>query len=90
MQQYSRLFNMELHGLPLSHGEEVMKDIIDLAKPLNFPTPQSSDILAIHCLTKKPDSVPVILICFLSLTLKDAWLAELGSLQRLCQSQNQP
>ncbi|XP_042147157.1 uncharacterized protein LOC115313456 [Ixodes scapularis] len=75
MQQYSRRSNMELHGFPLSHGEDLMKVISDLARPLNLPTPQSSDILAIHRLTKKPDSVPVILIRFASVTLKDAWMA---------------
>ncbi|XP_042150646.1 uncharacterized protein LOC121838442 [Ixodes scapularis] len=90
MQQYSRRSNMELHGFPLSHGEDLMKVISDLARPLNLPTPQSSDILAIHRLTKKPDSVPVILIRFASVTLKDAWMAARGRLHRLCQSENQP
>lgn len=90
MQQYSRRSNMELHGFPLSHGEDLMKVISDLARPLNLPTPQSSDILAIHRLTKKPDSVPVILIRFASVSLKDAWMAARGRLHRLCQSENQP
>lgn len=90
VQQYSRRSNMELHGLPLSHGEDLMKVLSDLARSLNLPTPQSSDILAIHRLTKKPDSIPVVLIRFASVTLKDAWMAARGRLPRLCQTENQP
>lgn len=90
VQQYSRRSNMELHGLPLAQGEDLIKVISDLAKPLNLPTPQSSDILAIHRLIKKPDSVPIILIRFASVTLKDVWMAARGRLQRLCQSEGKP
>lgn len=88
--QYSRRCNMELHGLPFVHGEDLMQIMNDLSQKLDVPTPQPSDILAIHRLTKKPDSVPTVLINFTSVAIKNSWMSARGRLRKLCRSEDQP
>ncbi|CAN8000460.1 unnamed protein product, partial [Ixodes hexagonus] len=89
-QQYSRRCNMELHGLPLVPGEDLIKILQDLSLKLSLPSFQSSDVLAIHRLPTKRDSAPTVLIRFASMTIKDVWMAARSRLHKLGQSDNQP
>lgn len=88
-QQYSRRCNMEIHGLPYCPGEDLSKITEDLAQKLSISSFKSCDIAAIHRLPQKRDSLSPVLIQFVSVTSKEAWMAARGRLQRLSQSENQ-
>lgn len=85
-QQYSRRFNMELHGLPFASGEILMNIVQDLSQKINIPSFHASDVVAIHRLSRKHGTVPPVLITFASISLKECWMAARGKLQGLCQT----
>lgn len=86
-EQYSRLANMELHGLPISPGENLVASIAELASKLSIAkTFQCSDIQEVHRLPGRRDGIPPVLIRFSSVSLKEAWMAERGALRLLSQT----
>lgn len=89
-QQYSRRPNMELHGLPVVPGENLMNVMKDLYGKINIASFNESDVVAIHRLPRKHGTVPPVLIRFASISVKDCWMAARGKLQRLCQTDNDP
>lgn len=88
-QQYSRRCNMEVHGLPFTQGENLIKVMEDLSVKLNLPLLQSSDILAIHRLPKRTDLSSTVLVSFASPAIKNVWMAARGGLRRLSQPAHQ-
>lgn len=88
-QQYSRRCNMEVHGLPFAHDEDLISAMEDLSVKLSLPPLQSSDILAIHRLPRKQDSSSTIIVNFASPSLKSVWMAARAKLKKLNQSNNQ-
>lgn len=83
--QYSRLSNMEIHGLPYKPTENV-RDLVDnLASSLNIKDFQPSDIITVHRLPPKKDSnfVPPVIVRFNSVTNKETWMASRGKLRSL-------
>lgn len=86
-EQYSRLANMELHGLPTSPGENLVASIAELASKLSIAkTFQCSDIQEVHRLPGRRDGIAPVLIRFSSVSLKEAWMAERGALRLLSQT----
>lgn len=58
VEQYSRLSNLEIHGLPTLPGENLKQRITDLATELGLPNFDVKDILTAHRLRAKPGLVP--------------------------------
>lgn len=85
-EQYSRLSNLEVHGLPCSPGENLHSVVCDLAVKVNLPIPQPGEILALHRLPAKKDSHPSVLVKFASVALRDKWLAARAKLRSLRES----
>lgn len=73
-EQYSRLSNLEVHGLPVIAREDLNATFSDLASKLGVPTPQAGDILAVHRLPARPGVTPVVLVRFSSVWLRDRWM----------------
>ncbi|XP_037564432.2 uncharacterized protein LOC119443920 [Dermacentor silvarum] len=89
-EQYNRLSNLELHGLPLSPGENLRTTIADLAQKLEILDFEPRDVVAIHRLPARKDKTPIVLIRFSSPFLRDSWLAARGKLRALAQKKNIP
>ncbi|CAN7977171.1 unnamed protein product [Ixodes persulcatus] len=90
-EQYSRLPNLELHGLAVSPGENLISCISELASKLSLADSfQPSDILEIHRLPAKRDGIPPVLVRFYSVRAKETWMAERGTLRSLCQTEGLP
>lgn len=85
-EQYSRRANLEIHGLPFEQGEDLKDELSKLAIALKVPNFSPSDVLAIHRLPSKRDTVPVVLVRFASLSIKESWCAARGKLSHLHQS----
>ncbi|CAN7939637.1 unnamed protein product, partial [Ixodes hexagonus] len=84
-EQHSRLSNLEVHGLPVSPGEDLLSFIESLAEKLNISHFQKADILAIHRLPAKREKAPPILIRFASVSMKESWMEARGELRSLSQ-----
>lgn len=85
-EQYSRLANMEISGMPVSPRENLTECVRVLADKLALTDFQTTDILAIHRLPAKRDSTPVVLIRFASVGVKDRWMGARAKLRSLVES----
>ncbi|KAM7299193.1 uncharacterized protein ISCGN_019760 [Ixodes scapularis] len=73
--QYSRLSNLEIHGLPHAPSENLVSVVGELAGKLGLENFQPRDILAVHRLPSRRDGPPVILVKLASVSLREQWLA---------------
>ncbi|XP_054268425.1 uncharacterized protein LOC128990144 [Macrosteles quadrilineatus] len=85
MQQYSRIDNIVITGVPMLKGENVFMILADIAKVLNINF-HRYDVSAAHRLSNKMSKgrPPVIVVKFSSRTIKSEWLdarKEKGSLK---------
>lgn len=99
--QYSRLSNLEIHGLPHSPNKDLRSVVGELAGKLGLVDFQTSDLQTIHRLPSQRDAPPaaprtsndlppVILIRFTSVTLRDQWLMARGKLRTLAAAGSLP
>ncbi|CAN7942519.1 unnamed protein product [Ixodes pacificus] len=89
-EQYSRIANLEIQGLPTSPNEDLRRIVSDLAAKLELSDFTATDILAIHRLPAKPGSIPIVLVKFASAQLKERWLGSRGKLRVLVQAATVP
>ncbi|KAH9379191.1 hypothetical protein HPB48_009199 [Haemaphysalis longicornis] len=85
-EQYSRRENLEIHGLPFEQDEGLKDELWKLAVALKLPNFAPSDVFAIHRLPSKRDTVPVVLVRFASLSVRESWSAARGKQRDLHQS----
>lgn len=85
-EQYSRIANLEIQGLPTSPNEDLRKLVSDSAAKLELSDFAATDILAVHRLLAKPGSIPIVLVKFASAQLKERWLGSRGKLRVLVQA----
>lgn len=84
--QQHRLPNMEIQGVPLTPKENLGKVLCDLASKIGLPQFRTSDVLSIQRLPNKkdkPDGVPLLLVSFASVFLKEQWMGCRGRLRDL-------
>ncbi|CAN7984886.1 unnamed protein product [Ixodes hexagonus] len=90
-EQYSRLPNLEMHGLPLSPDENLISYMADLANKLSIGSSfHPSDIQEIHRLPAKRDGIQPVLVRFSSVIVKETWMAKRGTLRSLSQKGSLP
>lgn len=89
-EQYTRLPNMEIHGLPCFPNENLEKSVHDIAQKLGLSAFQPSDILAVHRLSSRRDRTPDVIVKFASVKAKDKWMAARGRLRSLHESGDLP
>lgn len=82
-EQYSRLSNLEIHGLLYNTSEDLSVVIKNLADRLDLALPQPGDISAIHRLEAKDNVAPPDLVRFSYTRLRDKWLDARGRLRTL-------
>ncbi|CAN7944641.1 unnamed protein product, partial [Ixodes hexagonus] len=99
--QFSRLSNMEIQGLPHSPNEDLTSVVSDLAGKLGLVDFQPQDIQTMHRLLPRRDvppaiasvpssRAPAILIRFSSVTIRDQWLSTRGKLRTLAANGSLP
>ncbi|KAG0415198.1 hypothetical protein HPB47_007646 [Ixodes persulcatus] len=89
-EQHSRLANLEVHGLAVSPGEDLMSFATNLAERLKISHFDKAHILAIHRLPVKREKTPPILIRFTSVSMKESWMGARGALRSLTQDGSFP
>ncbi|CAN7938231.1 unnamed protein product [Ixodes hexagonus] len=83
LEQYSRRTNLEIQGLPYHRNENLRDELTQLASVLEVPNVSSADVVAVHRLPCKPETVPTVLVQFTSVATKENWSNARGRLQRL-------
>lgn len=83
LEQYDRRPNMEIHGLPLSPGENLEASLCELAQKLSIAEFTASDVVAIHRLPGKRDLPPPVLVRFVSVRRKEPWISARMKLRSL-------
>lgn len=83
MEQYGRRQNMEIHSLPYSPSERLEEFLQDLGGKLGIVRFLSSDVLAVHHLPGKRDSIPPVIVRFSSVHVKEPWMAARGKLRSI-------
>ncbi|KAH9360613.1 hypothetical protein HPB48_007566 [Haemaphysalis longicornis] len=86
-EQYSRLSNMEIHGLPQKPKEDLLSLIADLAQKLEVPF-EDCDVETIHRLPAKREGEPVVLVRFVNRMLKEKWISSRAKLRLLVESKD--
>ncbi|CAN7999519.1 unnamed protein product [Ixodes pacificus] len=89
-EQYNRLPNLEIHGMPVSTNEDLKKSVFDLADKLSIPSFQPSDVVAVHRLPSKKDKIPPILVRFSSSAAREIWMKARSGLRELAQARTLP
>lgn len=89
-EQYSRLQNLEIHGIPVQPNENLTSCAAELAHQLKIKNFDTSSILAIHRLPARNDKVPTVIIRFASVAQKNEWMSHRGELRALNQSGSGP
>ncbi|CAN7989487.1 unnamed protein product, partial [Ixodes hexagonus] len=85
-EQYSRLPNLELQGLPLSPDENLISCMADLASKLSIDSSfHPSDIQESHRFPAKREGILPFLVQFSSVRVKETWMAKPGMLRSLSQ-----
>lgn len=72
--QAHRLSNLEIHGIPVSAGENIIHIMTDLAEQLSVESFEPAQVVAAHRLPAKPGAVPPILVRFSSVPHKERWM----------------
>lgn len=85
-EQYSRLSNLEISGLPVSPNENLSSRMCDLAEKLGLTEFHPTDILAVHRLPSRPGTTPIILVRFASVRVKDRWFGARARLRNLSEA----
>ncbi|XP_078343631.1 uncharacterized protein LOC144629287 [Oculina patagonica] len=78
IEQYSRKFNLEIHGIPEQEDEDILNTVLDLAEVLKVEL-QEEDIDICHRLYKGADKARPIIVKFSNYTSKyEMYSARLG------------
>lgn len=72
----SRRLNIEVHGIPATPNEDLLRRLNDVAKIANLPDLTGNDIGAIHRLPSKPNRIPGIIVRFAQQSTRDKWLGK--------------
>ncbi|CAN7950357.1 unnamed protein product [Ixodes hexagonus] len=89
-EQYSRLSNLEIHGMPVTPNENLMSNVADLANHLELSSFQPSQIISLHRLHGQRDKTPPVLIRFVSAAVRGTWLNARGKLRTLVLNKSVP
>lgn len=76
LEQYSRKYNVEIHGIKESDGEDLRSVLSSLANKLKLPVPRPEEIEAVHRVKARPHAIAPILVRFTSLDTRDKWLEQ--------------
>lgn len=89
-EQYSRNANLEIHGLPIEENEDLKETLERLAAKLDIADFSLTEVVSVHRLQAKRDSIPTVLVRFATVSSKEKWSDARGKLRNLFQSDKLP
>lgn len=89
-EQYNRAVNLEIHGLPVSPHEDLLKEMTDWAIKLKLASFKVDQIIAVHRLPVRGNKPAPILVKFANVVFRDAWLSARSKLRELCKDDELP
>lgn len=87
-EQYSRLQNLEISGMPVISNEKFNTRVEELAESLAISDFRPTDILPVHRLSAKGDKIPVMLFRFSSRATRDKFTRRRLGLRSLVEAGN--
>lgn len=81
LEQYSRLQNLEVHGLRQTEGENLFDEVNKIAKSLCLAELSKKDVEGLHRLPSRQDRVPTVLVRFSTRFTRDEWLSKRAALR---------
>ncbi|XP_077511930.1 uncharacterized protein LOC144122431 [Amblyomma americanum] len=85
-EQYSRLSNLEISGLPVQPQEDLRAEVAQMAETLEVRDFNQSEIASLHRLSSRQGKIPVVLVRFSSPSLREKWLQVKSKLRTLNES----
>lgn len=82
LEQYSRKYNIEIHGIKVTDGEDLRSVLGSLATKLKLPVPSSEEVEAVHRIKCRPNAVPPILVRFTKFETREKWLEQRTCLKK--------
>ncbi|KAH7979634.1 hypothetical protein HPB49_010223 [Dermacentor silvarum] len=76
LDQYSRRQNLEIPGIKPTEGENLLRELNNIARRLNIAEVTERDLDTMHRLPSKLDKVPVIIARFALRATKENWLEQ--------------
>lgn len=73
-EQYSRTLNLEIHGITAQPNEDLRAFLADFAKKIDIGF-EPAQVQAVHRLPVGGDKIPPILVRFVSVAVRNKWLA---------------
>ncbi|KAH7970589.1 hypothetical protein HPB49_011480 [Dermacentor silvarum] len=83
LDQYSRRQNLEIHGIKPTEGENLLRELNNIARRLNVAEVTERHLDTVHRLPSKPDKAPVIIARFALGATKENWLEQRPQLKTL-------
>lgn len=81
----SRRLNLEVHGITMTQGENLLFILNEVADKLELPHLTESDVVSAHRLPAKQGLVPGIIVHFMKQQSRDAWLKRKSKLKNSAQ-----
>ncbi|CAN7991769.1 unnamed protein product [Ixodes hexagonus] len=76
IEQYSRMNNVEIHGVQQKEKVNLLDVIQWFATKLQLPAPTADDIEVVHRLGPREGKIPPILLRFKDRALRDLWITK--------------
>lgn len=90
-EQHSRKANLEIRGLPVADKEDLKKILNDLAAKIDLPEfSADEDVVAVHRLSGRTDTIPTVLVRFSTVNMKENWIKARRKLRQLYESELLP
>ncbi|XP_064460369.1 uncharacterized protein LOC135370523 [Ornithodoros turicata] len=74
LEQYTRLNNLEIHGVKVTQHEDLHGKFCEIADRLGLAKPEIHQIEALHRLPSKPGKIPLIIVRFANRRHRNEWL----------------
>lgn len=89
LEQYTRLNNIELHGIKVTQNEDLHEKLCQVADQLKLSRPTTDQVEAIHRLPSRPGKVPSVIVKFVNRKQRNEWLSNKRRLRENTNSEEQ-
>lgn len=89
-EQYNRAVNLEVHGLPVTPHEDLLKEMNDWAVKLEISSFKVDQVIDVHRLPVRGNKPAPIVVKFANVIFRDAWLSVRSKLRKICEGEGMP
>lgn len=83
LEQYGRLSNLEIHGIPETPNENLLEKVAMIAEKIGVPRPDSRELEAVHRIPSKKGKTPPVIMRFVNRGDKEQWLKNKNKLREV-------